>query len=241
MLGKAKGYLAPTDLPDSVSLLAPPPAPGSAAVAADEEAYRLTRALRGTPRWALAARDAELDFPEAAGTFSCALGAPITEKDSPRLYRLLFRVKADAARATGKAKGHYVRVRPFVAYKEASCTPDFDAMMAFSGSYPSAHAAIGWAWALVLAEIAPERQDALLARGREFGQSRVVCGVHWQSDVEAGRLVASGVVARLHADPAFRGDIEAARAELSGLRAGKLKPLLDCKAEAAALASTTRD
>jgi len=234
--GKVKGYLAQGDLPDSVSLLAPPPAQGSAASAADEEAYRLTRSLRGTPRWALAARDADLVFPEAAEIFSCALDAPINDKETPCLYQLLLRAKADAARATGKAKGHYLRVRPFVVYKEATCTPDFEFRMAFSGSYPSAHAAVGWAWALILAEIAPERIDAVLARGREFGRSRVVCGVHWQSDVEAGCMVASGVVARLHADPAFRMQVEAARAELAGVRAKKLKPARDCKTEAAALA-----
>jgi len=41
--------------------------------------YRGTRALRNSPRWALAAKDAELKFPAAAATFACALNVPISQ------------------------------------------------------------------------------------------------------------------------------------------------------------------
>lgn len=49
----------------------------------------------------------------------------------------------------------------------------------------------------------PDRQDSILKRGYEMGQSRVICGYHFQSDVDAARLVASAVVARLHANDNF--------------------------------------
>jgi hypothetical protein len=104
------------------------------------------------------------------------------------------------------------------------------------GSYPSGHTAIGWAWALILTEIAPDRADAILARGRAFGESRVVCNVHWHSDVVEGRFVGAAAVARLHADPAFRADMEAAKLEVTAVRAKGLKPSCDCEAEAGALA-----
>ena len=104
------------------------------------------------------------------------------------------------------------------------------------GSYPSGHTAIGWAWALILCEIAPEQTDAILARGRAFGQSRVICNVHWHSDVVEGRFMGAAAVARLHVDPAFRAEIEAAKAELAAVRAKGLKPTRDCQAEADALA-----
>jgi acid phosphatase (class A) len=229
-------FLTTDDLPDSLRLLPPPPAPGTAAFAADEEAYRTTRAFRGTPRWALAASDADLTFPEAAGTFSCALGVPVTEEATPHLYRLLRRIRTDASHVTGRAKDHYRRARPFTVTKEATCTPLFEPMLRKNSSYPSGHSTIGWVWALTLTEIAPDRTDAILGRGFAFGQNRVICGVHWQSDVTAGRVVAAGVVARLHANPAFRAQLEAARAELAAARAKGLKPSRDCKAEAAALA-----
>ena len=104
------------------------------------------------------------------------------------------------------------------------------------GSYPSGHSSLGWAWALILSEIDPEHSDAILARGRAFCESRVVCGVHWQSDVIEGRFMGASTVARLHADPVFRADIEAAKAELAAVRAKGLKPIRDCEAEAKAMA-----
>jgi acid phosphatase (class A) len=78
--GILAGYLQPEELPNSLDLVPPPPAAGSAALALDEEVSRRSLALHGTPRWDLAANDAELMFPEAAGTFSCALGISITER-----------------------------------------------------------------------------------------------------------------------------------------------------------------
>jgi len=53
----------------------------------------------------------------------------------------------------------------------------------------AANRALGWAWALILAEIAPERADALFARGRSYGESRLVCNVHCQSDILQGRFM----------------------------------------------------
>ena len=105
------------------------------------------------------------------------------------------------------------------------------------GSYPSGHTALGWAWALVLTEIVPDRADAILARGRAFGESRVVCNVHWHSDVLEGRFMGAAAVARLHADPEFRSELEAAKAEYEAVRAKGLRPSRDCKAEAEALAA----
>jgi len=227
------GYLAPAQLPDTLALLPPPPAAGSAAFAADEDAYRATRKLRDTPRWAQAAKDADLTFPNATGTFSCALTMPISEEATPHLNMLLRRVRADASRANDKPKDFYKRKRPYVAHGDASCTPRDKHK---EDSYPSGHASIGWAWALTLAEIAPAHADAVLARGFAFGQSRVVCGVHWASDIEAGRVVGASVVSRLHADPVFAAQLAAARKEIEAARAAGLNSPLDCAAEAQALA-----
>ena len=230
--GYVIGYLQPAELPDSQALLPPPPAAGSAAFAADEDAYRTTRKLRDTPRWALAARDANLAFPKAAETFSCVLAMPISEEATPHLNMLLRRVRADASRANDKPKDFYKRKRPYVAYGDASCTPHEKHK---DDSYPSGHSSIGWAWALTLAEIAPERADALLARGYAYGQSRVVCGVHWQSDVEAGRVVGASTVSRLHADPVYAAQMAGAKKEIRSARAAGAKSPLDCAAEAQAL------
>jgi acid phosphatase (class A) len=234
--GLMQGYLPQEALPDSLALIPPPPAAGSAAFAFDEEVARKSLALRGTPRWALAAVDAELGFPHAAGTFACALGAPVTQADTPHLYQLLRRTLTDAGLATYGAKNRYRRARPFVANGAPICTPQDQAFLEQDGAYPSGHAAIGSAWALVLAAIAPERADALALRGRAYGDSRNVCNVHWRSDVVEGRFVAAATVARLHAEAGFRADLAAAKAELAAARARGLKPQRDCAAEAEALA-----
>jgi len=235
--GFLAGYLPKTELPDSLALLPPPPAEGSAAFAADEAAYRTTRSLRGTPRWALAVQDAKLDFPAAAHAFSCALGTAITEQHTPSLYMIMRRSLVDGGMATSAAKSHYQRRRPFMVYEEASCTPQDEPQLRKNGSYPSGHSAAGWAWALILAEVAPERSDSILQRGYAFGQSRVICGVHWQSDVTEGRVIGASAVARLHSDPVFEADLQAAKAELAAARKQGRKPDVDCSAEAAALAT----
>ena len=235
--GILAGYLQPEVLPNSLALIPPPPAEGSAAFALDEEVSRRSLALRGSPRWELAAKDAELMFPKAAETFSCALNVPITEQDTPHLYMLLRRTLADAGLSTYTAKNKYQRKRPFMVNKEPTCTPDEEEHLKKDGSYPSGHTAIGWAWALILTEIAPEQADAILARGRAFGKSRNICNVHWHSDVVEGRFMGAAAVARLHADPAFRAELESARAELAAVRAKGLKPTRDCQAEAEALAN----
>jgi acid phosphatase (class A) len=230
------GYVAPGTLPDSALLLPPPPLAGSLAQALDEEASTKMLPWHGTPRWNLAAKDADTRFPEAAGIFSCALNVPITEKEMPHLYLLLSKSAADAGNSTDKAKKKYRRKRPFLINNEATCTPELEVFLINSGSYPSGHSAAGWAWALILSEIAPERADAVLARGLAFGESRLVCNAHWYSDVAAGRVMGAATVARLHADPVFRADLDAAKAEFAALSRRGLRPLRDCAAEAAALA-----
>jgi acid phosphatase (class A) len=80
-------------------------------------------------------------------------------------------------------------------------------------SYPSGHTSFGWAAALILAEVASEQGQALLTRGREYGESRIVCAVHYPSDIAGGQLIATAVVARLHADPEFNKDLDCAQQE----------------------------
>ncbi len=228
-----EGYLG--IMPNSISLLPPSPTPGSAAQAFDDAVHKQKMLLKDTPRWRMAADDADLSFPNAASRFSCALGIRITEKGTPRLYQLIYRTLADATRAAVAAKECYHRDRPFVVNKEHTCAPGDEEALKRNGSYPSGHATIGWVWALVLSEIAPDRIDAILARGIAFGQSRVVCNAHWESDVIAGTLVGAAVVARLHTDATFMADVAAAKVEVAAARAKGPKPRSDeCAAEAKA-------
>lgn len=234
--GLLAGYLGPQALPDSLALVPPAPAADSSALMLDQEISRRSFLLRDTARWALANSDADLRFPHAAGTFSCALNAPISETVTPRLYTLLRRTLTDLGLSTYAAKMRYNRTRPFVWNKKPICTPEDRAGLEKDGSYPSGHTAAGWGWALILTEVSPAQSDAILMRGRSFGESRNVCNVHWYSDVVQARHVAAVTVARLHAEREFRADLDAASAELAAVRSKGLKPDRDCAAEAAALA-----
>lgn len=234
--GYLKGYLPTADMPDSLQLVGAPPAAGSAAFALDEEVHRQMKALRNGPRGVLATQDAELRFPAAAEAFACTLGVAISQEATPHLTTLLRRSLSDAGGSTYGAKNKYQRTRPFVHYKEGSCTPASESRLAKDGSYPSGHSALGYAWGLILAEVAPERANALVARGQAFGDSRLVCGVHWQSDVVAGRAIGAAAVSRLHANPVFTAQLALARAEVARQREKGAMPARDCAAEAAALA-----
>ena len=231
----AGGYLPRGAAPDSLLLNPPPPAPGSAAEARDIEAATAAVALRGTPRWDQAAIDADLFSPKTVGIFSCAAGFEIDPAKLPKLAALLRKAGPDMAMAVYPSKRKYQRARPFTVNNQPTCTPRDEDLLRRDGSYPSGHSAIGYGWGLLLAEIIPERATQLVARGRAFGDSRRVCNVHWLSDVEEGRVVATAVFARLHAETAFRGDVDAARGELAAQRSKLAAP--DCVRENAALAN----
>lgn len=221
------GYLQSSELPNSLVLLGSPPAEGSAALARDEAAREATIALRGKARWDQARTDADLQFPQPAKNFSCAMGVDISEEKTPHLYNLMQRVLTDAGLSTYGIKNKYNRTRPFVVHNEGTCQPDEENVLRQDGSYPSGHTAAGWAWALTLAEVNPKRADDLFKRGLSFGQSRVICNAHWQSDVDAGRIMGAATVAKLHSNLEFLADIQAARKELEAASS----PTVDCAVE----------
>jgi membrane-associated phospholipid phosphatase len=235
-LGALQGYLGVTNLPNSLTLIPPPPTPGSAAFALDVEVAQNTFALRDTPRFTLAESDFELKVPHFVKVFSCALNTQITKENAPYLYNLLSRSFTDIGLSTYAAKNHYQRTRPFQYNHEALAAAEARAFLEKDPSYPSGHSAIGWGYALILTEIAPERENEILARGRAFGESRIVCNHHWYSDVVWGQFMGAATVARLHAAPTFLADLEAAKTEFAALRAKGVPPAGDCQAETAALA-----
>ncbi|UPT62167.1 MAG: phosphatase PAP2 family protein [Hyphomonadaceae bacterium JAD_PAG50586_4] len=188
-----------------------PPAPqANGALEMAERA--IVRGPWSAERRAQALADNAID-PFAA--FDSVLGETFTSANFPATTALLTRAGRAAGYAGEPVKFRDQRPRPFVTDSSIiPCIPDEPALRA-SFSYPSGHAALGFAWALVLAELVPTRADAIIERGRDFTWSRVVCGVHYPSDVEAGRTVAAAAIARLHADPDFQRERAAAREELA--------------------------
>lgn len=218
-------FLQADEVANSLELLPAPPQPGSILWMNDEAQYQWGKLQRNTPRGDQAAADARVNGDGVPNAFSEAFGIKISKETTPEIYKLVLGMREDAGDlATRAAKNYYMRVRPFAFYHETTCNPEQQQELSTNGSYPSGHTAIGWATALILSEINVDRQNEILKRGYEMGQSRVICGYHFQSDVDAARLVSSAVVARLHANKNFMAQLEKAKAEFAKLdKAGKVK------------------
>ena len=232
------GYLPPGTAPDVLRVLPPPPIEGDSRDAADLTVFRATRRLEGSARWTMAQRDNALGTPALLQAFSCALDAVIAPAEAPALVRLLAQAGVDAGVSSVMGKNTWRRKRPYEREAGAVCLArdEVERLARASPDYPSGHATAAWMAGRLLAEVAPDRATQLLERARTFGESRVVCGVHHVTAVEAGRTTAETVLAALHAVPAFRADMESARDEVSRLR-GKARPQAEaCAADAAALA-----
>ena len=214
-------YLNYEDVPSSLKLLPPPPSVGSIQFLWDEAQYKSGKMQRASARGEQAVKDAM----PGASSFSEAFGCDITAENTPEIYKLVSTMREDAGDlSTREAKNYYMRPRPYMLYAEDTSVPGAQKGLSTNGSYPSGHTAIGWATALVLAEINVDNQDAILKRGYEMGQSRVISGFHFQSDVDAGRLVSAAVVARLHANDDFNAQLQKAKQEFAKLKkAGKIK------------------
>ncbi|WP_294332805.1 phosphatase PAP2 family protein [uncultured Sphingomonas sp.] len=224
-------YLAPDQYPDGMAIVPPPPAMDSAAAALDLKIFRDTRKLEGSPRWRIATDDVTND---PLRRNACAMGLVLDAKRAPVLARLLDRAGTGPVVSTVKAA--YQVPRPYLRTEGNICEAK-TAHLAGNGDYPSGHTANGWMEALILAEVMPDRATAILARGRAYGESRAICGSHSKSAIEAGYMAGAVVFAALHAAPAFRRDVEAARAEVAALRSTAPRPGGEaCAAEAAALA-----
>lgn len=210
------GYAAEAPVPSGLVFLPPPPTENGPDFQRDKEIYQITRAEKGSKRWELAAFDADIKGNSGAW-FQDSFGLVITPEQTPETYKLLTLVGKKLSKAGKDAKNHYMRKRPYMYYNVSgsTCAPQDEEVLRTNGSYPSGHSALGWGMALVLAELAPEQQNLILKRGHEIGQSRVICGFHWQSDVDAGRLVASATVAQLHNDDEFTALLAKAKGEIA--------------------------
>ena len=213
-----KYYLYVKDVANSEKLLPPPPTENSKRFAYDREQWEWGKSLRDTPRGKQAIVDADLSDGWLDRSFSEAFGMPLTKENAPEIYKLMNNMKEDAGDlATRACKNHYMRPRPFVVFNEPTATPWDEPALRKNGSYPSGHTSIGWATALVLAEINPARVNEIIKRGFEFGQSRVIVGAHYQSDVDMGRVVGAACVSSLHQNKDFQKQLKKAKKEFAKL------------------------
>lgn len=211
-------YFEIDDLPNAINWLPAPPEPNSTQFAYDLTQYMWGKGERLNEERAQQAIDnSVVEMSEMAVQFSKPFGMEISKEKTPCIFNVLNRGMLTVRLCATKPKTTIPRLRPYVRYNEPTLIPGDEETLRENGSYPSGHAIRGWTTALLLSEINPAAQDELLALGYQWGQSRVIAGYHWQSDVDAARLLASAGYARLHTNKDFLADMAAARAEFAQL------------------------
>ncbi len=213
----ASGYVERLSPLALLRLLPPPPVPGSSEAEADQFLYRQSRRGIGGPLWQRAVGQLSVTSPSFVREVSCALGAALSPATTPATMSVLRRAGLDLARAVFTAKDHYKRPRPFTTDGGKACDPDHavEGGKALGFAYPSGHAAVGWLWGLILSDVRPERSAALLRFGKDTGDLRIACRVHWASDVAGGRLMATALYQRIEDTRDYKADVERARSELA--------------------------
>ncbi len=217
---EGSAYLAGQPPLDYRGVLGPPPAAASAEAAAERANYMASAGGIGGAAWQQALKQLHPASPEVLAEAACAAEKRLGPAETPATMRLIANVAADLRPAVEASKTLFHRDRPFVGSADPrACDPRAHEGASPDGSlsysYPSGHAAFGELWALVMADAVPAERNRMLAWGHRLGDNRVVCRVHWPSDIVAGRKLADALYARISRTPRYQADIAAARAELA--------------------------
>lgn len=213
-----RAYFTKAELPNMANILPAPPEFESERFVADQSQHLWGKLMRlDEVRCAQAQRDAVYSMQTIIDEFGDIFGIEITKEETPEIYTILQDVCASCDSIYSDAKAHFNRMRPYTYYNEGTIVPEKEEKHRYEGSYPSGHTVLGWTSALLLADInqSPKAMEGLLARGYEFGQSRVIAGYHWQSDVDAGRMAGSVLYQLIRNNERFIGQLAKARAEFA--------------------------
>ncbi len=189
-------------------ILAAPPADDSATTKEElAELHRIQSSRTSQQEQQARADDAE----ESLYIYKDVLGEKFTPEALPLTTAFGKRVKNDEGVNATPAKQAFKRVRPYnldKTLKPVCKTKTID------DSYPSGHATAGYLAALTLVEMVPEQRDAILTRADAYARNRLVCGVHFPSDIAASKLLAYTTHAVMTTNPQYASELAAAKAEL---------------------------
>jgi acid phosphatase (class A) len=192
------------------------PAPGTAQSERTQaelaELHRLEATRSDAQKTAAMADDKE----ETIFIFKQQIGDWFNAQTLPQTAAFGLRVKNDEGINTAPAKKGFARVRPYnldTSLHPVCVTKTID------DSYPSGHATTGYLMALTLVDMLPEKRDAILARADNYANNRLLCGVHYRSDIEASKLVAYTIHAVMANKPQYQQELAVARAEVQRTQA----------------------
>lgn len=233
---EAKGYLTGPLIQALADATPPPPVAGSPVDLADKARSAQFKTLEDSDRWLLATAHAELRPPLALQHFDCALGVRLGSATTPDLNRLMQRLFDDSDAAAELVKARGFRPRPVGDDPERRSCQRVSETGRKSASYPSGSSTVATVYGEAFAALEPQRAAEVRRIAHEIGLSRLVCGMHYPSDVAAGEVLGKAVFNAAAATPGFDADLAAARVELAAVRAtGLTSP--GCAAERLALAT----
>ena len=191
---------------DAAILLAPPPKPDSVEQAADMETVKAVFHAASSNDIAIAY--AEKKF--SVFNFSGDVGSFFQSNNLPKTTAFFHQVQLDVETVTDMGKDYFHRPRPFMTDTNLA-----NGKLEKSFSYPSGHSTESMVLALVLADLLPEKRDAILTHARLMGWHRVQIARHYPTDIYAGRILAQAIVKQLKKDAAFQKDFAEVQAELA--------------------------
>ncbi|MGU3492667.1 acid phosphatase [Xanthobacteraceae bacterium A53D] len=198
-------YIKPDDV-DLIRLIPPAPTPNSPTTAEDFRVLLEVQAKR-TPAEVAAAN---VDLERTLSRFSAVTGADLSPAKAPIANAVFDRAWKQAYVLTIAAKQHWHRKRPYLANPAIQLAVPAEN----TASYPSGHSTWGMLTAILLADILPEKAGVIFARGQQYGFERVIGGVHYPSDVAAGRIAGSVLAAALLRNPQMQDDLKRAAEEI---------------------------
>ncbi len=191
-----------------VNLLPPPPANDSAKTKQEVGEILAIQVTRTKAMEERAIADAE----ENIWRFADVVNNPkFTKENLPKFSAFFDRVVETEAAVVDPAKDVWKRTRPHLLYPDLvkPVVP-----LSKSGSYPSGHTTVGTMMGVVLANMLPEKKDAIMGRAWEFGWNRVIGGIHYPTDIEAGRISGIAISQTIMQHDDYKAEFEAAKAEL---------------------------
>jgi acid phosphatase (class A) len=200
-------YIDPDDF-DFTSILPNPPANDSAQTRSELDEILAMQASR-TPEQAVRVK---AQSPPTPTLFAPIISPTFDFNPHPVTCMLLRQVEVDAGAVVDRAKHHWARPRP--GNLDPKVRYEVNEPF-FSTSYPSADTTIATAWAVVIQELFPEKRTELMAKAYDIGIDRILAGVHYRSDVVAGRQLGLAVAAKILKSADFQRDLAAARKELA--------------------------
>ena len=198
--------------PDAIALLAPPPLPDSAEQAADMEEVRAVYHAANSNDIAIAYSQKKF----TVFTFAPAVGAFFLSNNLPKTAAFFHRVQTDAEAVTDNTKDFYKRPRPYTTDPSLA-----NGKLEKSFSYPSGHSTESMVLALVLADLFPDKHDAIIAEARSIGWHRVQIARHYPTDIYAGRVLAQAILKQMKKNGDFQKDFDETKAEIAAAQTVK--------------------